>query len=79
MCYLVGMRPVEALYENGLLRPAKPLNLRPGERVGLIVVRQADPSRWDLARLAAASAVSLAAVAGAALAASSGRIAGNMS
>jgi len=47
------MRPVEALYENGLLRPAKPLNLRPGERVGVIVVRQADPSRWDLARLAA--------------------------
>jgi predicted DNA-binding antitoxin AbrB/MazE fold protein len=56
LCYIVGMRPVEALYENGLLRPAKPLNLRPGERVGLIVVRQADPSRWDLARLAAASA-----------------------
>lgn len=56
MCYLIGMRPVEALYENGLLRPAKPLNLRPGERVGLIVVRQADASRWDLARLAAASA-----------------------
>jgi predicted DNA-binding antitoxin AbrB/MazE fold protein len=53
LCYLVGMRPVEALYENGLLRPAKPLNLRPGERVGVIVVRQADPSRWDLARLAA--------------------------
>jgi predicted DNA-binding antitoxin AbrB/MazE fold protein len=50
------MRPVEALYENGLLRPAKPLNLRPGERVGLIVVRQADPSRWDFARLASASA-----------------------
>jgi predicted DNA-binding antitoxin AbrB/MazE fold protein len=49
------MRPVEALYENGLLRPAKPLNLRPGERVGVIVVRQADPSRWDLARLTATS------------------------
>jgi len=47
------MRPVEALYENGLLRPAKPLNLRPGERVGLIVVRHSDPSRWDLKRLAA--------------------------
>jgi len=54
-CYLVRMRPVEALYENGLLRPAKPLNLRPGERVGVIVVRRADPSRWDLARLAANS------------------------
>jgi predicted DNA-binding antitoxin AbrB/MazE fold protein len=45
------MRPVEALYENGLLRPAKPLNLRPGERVALIVVRHSEPSRWDLARL----------------------------
>ncbi len=56
VCYLLAMRPVEALYENGLLRPAKPLNLRPGERVGVIVVRQADPARWDLARLAATSA-----------------------
>jgi predicted DNA-binding antitoxin AbrB/MazE fold protein len=46
------VRPLEALYENGILRPAKPLNLRPGERVGLIVVRQPDPARWDLARLA---------------------------
>ena len=55
VCYLASMRPVEALYENGLLRPAKPLNLRPGERVRVIVVRQADPSRWDLARLAATS------------------------
>ena len=55
LCYPGVMRPVEALYENGLLRPAKPLNLRPGERVGVIVVRQADPSRWDLARLAAGS------------------------
>ena len=49
------MRPVEALYEHGLLRPAKPLNLRPGERVGLIVVRHSDPSRWDLKRLAASA------------------------
>jgi predicted DNA-binding antitoxin AbrB/MazE fold protein len=46
------VRPVEALYENGMLRPAKPLNLRPGERVGVIVLRQPDRSRWDLARLA---------------------------
>jgi predicted DNA-binding antitoxin AbrB/MazE fold protein len=50
------MRPVEALYENGLLRPAKPLNLRPGERVALIVVRHSEPSRWDLARLSAREA-----------------------
>lgn len=46
------MRPVEALYENGILRPAKPLNLRSGERVGVIVVRQPDKTRWDFARLA---------------------------
>lgn len=50
---LLVVRPVEALYENGILRPAKPLNLRPGERVGVIVVRQPDKSRWDFARLAA--------------------------
>ena len=47
------MRPFEALYEDGVLRPAKPLNLRHGERVGVIVVRQPDRARWDLARLAA--------------------------
>jgi predicted DNA-binding antitoxin AbrB/MazE fold protein len=46
------MRPVEALYENGTLTPAKPLNLRQGERVAVIVVRRPDASRWDLARLA---------------------------
>ncbi len=50
------MRPVEAQYEDGLLRPAKPLNLRPGERVGLIVIRRSEPSRWDLTRLATAEA-----------------------
>ena len=47
------MRPVDALYENGLLRPVSPLPLRSGERVALIVVRRPDSSRWDLARLAA--------------------------
>jgi len=35
-----------------MLRPAKPLNLRHGERVGLIVVRHPDNARWDLPRLA---------------------------
>ncbi len=47
------MGPVDALYENGLLRPISPLPLRPGERVAVIVVRKADPARWDLVRLAA--------------------------
>jgi predicted DNA-binding antitoxin AbrB/MazE fold protein len=43
---------VEADYENGVLRPVKPLRLRPGERVHIIVRRQSDPARWDLNRLA---------------------------
>jgi predicted DNA-binding antitoxin AbrB/MazE fold protein len=46
------MRPVEARYEEGLLKPAQPLKLREGESVGLIVVRRPDPARWDLKRLA---------------------------
>ena len=47
------MRPIDALYENGLLRPVSPLPLRSGERVALIVVRRPDSKRWDLARLVA--------------------------
>ena len=46
------VRLVEAQYENGVLRPAERLGLRPGECVKLIVMRRPDPSRWDLARLA---------------------------
>jgi len=46
------MASVEAEYENGVLRPRKPLRLRQGERVHIIVTRQPDPSRWDLGRLA---------------------------
>ena len=45
------VRLVDAQYDNGLLRPAEPLGLRPGECVKLIVMRQPDPTRWDLARL----------------------------
>lgn len=33
------VRSIDALYENGLLRPVSPLPLRAGERVALIVVR----------------------------------------
>ena len=54
-CYSSLMGPVDALYENGLLRPVAPLSLRPGERVSVIVVRKADPDRWDLSRLGAQS------------------------
>lgn len=46
------MRPVAARYENGVLRPAAPLPLRPGEQVAVIVVRRPDPARWNLDRLA---------------------------
>ena len=46
------MRLVEARYEKGMLKPMEPLALRPGESVNLIVVRRADPSRWDIYRLA---------------------------
>jgi predicted DNA-binding antitoxin AbrB/MazE fold protein len=49
------MASVEAEYENGVLRPATPLRLRPGERVHIIVQRQPDASRWDLERLASVS------------------------
>lgn len=52
-CYSSPMGPVDALYENGFLRPVSPLPLRPGERVAVIVVRKADPARWDFTRLAA--------------------------
>ena len=46
------MRIIEAQYDDGVLRPVAELGLRPGEHVKLIVVRNPDPSRWDLARLA---------------------------
>ena len=46
------MRVIEAQYEGGVLRPVEQLSLRPGERVKLIVVRNPDPNRWDLAKLA---------------------------
>jgi predicted DNA-binding antitoxin AbrB/MazE fold protein len=48
----MGSRVVEAEYEKGMLKPSTPLTLRPGERAHLIVMRQPDPKRWDLSRLA---------------------------
>jgi predicted DNA-binding antitoxin AbrB/MazE fold protein len=50
------MTAVEAEYEGGVLRPVKPLRLKPGERVRLIVLRRPDPTRWDLDRLARGNA-----------------------
>jgi predicted DNA-binding antitoxin AbrB/MazE fold protein len=45
------MEVIEAEFNGGVLRPMRHLPLRPGERVGIVVVRRPDASRWDLARL----------------------------
>lgn len=45
------MTVIEADFEDGVLRPIHRLPLRPGERVGIVVVRRPDPARWNLARL----------------------------
>jgi predicted DNA-binding antitoxin AbrB/MazE fold protein len=45
------MELIEAEFNDGVLRPMRSLALRPGERVGIVVVRRPDPLRWDLARL----------------------------
>jgi predicted DNA-binding antitoxin AbrB/MazE fold protein len=47
------MRPVEARFEDGVLKPEQPLGLRPGERVRVLVLRRSDPARWDLDRIGA--------------------------
>ena len=49
------MRPVEACYENGFLKPTQPLKLRQGEKVPVVVLRHPDPARWDMKRLAVGS------------------------
>jgi predicted DNA-binding antitoxin AbrB/MazE fold protein len=46
------MRCIEAVFENGLLKPESPLALKQGERVSLFIVRHSDPKRWDLEHLA---------------------------
>ena len=46
----------QAEYRDGILRPDRPLALEPGEKVAVIIVRRAQGSRWDLARIAATSA-----------------------
>lgn len=46
------MKPVEASYQNGIFKPAKPLPLAEGEHVRLIVVRKSDPARWNLDKIA---------------------------
>jgi len=44
------MEPIDARYESGVLTPERPLALRQGELVRLIVQRRPDPRRWDLER-----------------------------
>jgi len=54
------MASVEAEYQDGVLRPMKPLRLQPGERVHITVKRQPDAARWNLERLAKVSDEDLA-------------------
>ncbi|MBM3757806.1 MAG: DUF104 domain-containing protein [Acidobacteria bacterium] len=49
------MKRVEAQFENGVFRPDKPVSIRPGERVSLIVLQHPDPRRWDMARISETS------------------------
>ena len=51
---------IEADFEGGVLRPTRPLALRQGERVRLIVVRRSESARWDLERLAGSADEDLA-------------------
>jgi predicted DNA-binding antitoxin AbrB/MazE fold protein len=44
------MEPVEASYEGGVLKLAKPVSLRAGERVTVLIIRRPDRARWNLAR-----------------------------
>jgi len=45
------MDPIDARHESGVLTPERPLALRQGELVRLIVRRRPDPRRWDFERL----------------------------
>ncbi len=49
------MRAVEALYEDGVLKPAEPLPFESGETISLFVRPRTDPSRWDFVRIEAAA------------------------
>ena len=55
-CDPTWLRPVEACYEDGILKPVQPLQLRQGESVTVIVLRRPDSSRWDMKRLTAGAA-----------------------
>jgi predicted DNA-binding antitoxin AbrB/MazE fold protein len=55
VCYRFHVELIEAEFADGVLRPVRPLALRSGERVGLLIVRRPDAARWDLSRLSKAS------------------------
>jgi len=48
---------IEAEFQDGILRPMHELRLRPGERVGIVLVRRPDAARWNLARLSKSASV----------------------
>ena len=47
------MGPIDALYEDGVLRPTSPMPLQAGERVAIIVIRRTAGNRRDPVRLVA--------------------------
>ncbi|MBI4956552.1 MAG: antitoxin family protein [Myxococcales bacterium] len=47
------MRQVRARYENGALLPARPLPLKQGEDVSIVVLRRPDSARWNVDKLGA--------------------------
>ncbi len=51
--YAAHHETVRARYENGALLPAKPLPLKQGEDVSILIVRQPDNARWNIDKLAA--------------------------
>lgn len=61
------MRPIGARSEGGSLKLDRPVPLREGESVSLIVLRHPVSSRWNLERLAATSGADDAALAEAGL------------
>ena len=47
---------LEAIYEEGHLKLSTPLDLEPGQKVGVILARTPDPARWDSARFPSSEA-----------------------
>ena len=54
-----SMKTFEVRYEDGVLKPAKPLPLTPGENIAVILVRPDDPRLKNLERFVATHAEEL--------------------